>query len=109
MRGQVEIVFRDDDCAFGSIGNIFVSLTRDHQDMERLRQTRVALSAHFKRWGGAVGTLSVLEGRSYSSMVSSEERKEIQTMARDFLPRGAAVVIEGTGFRPAAMRGLLSG
>src|SRR5205814_7203796 len=41
--------------------------------------------------------------------VSSAEREEITRMAKDYTARGVALVIEGTGFRPAAVRGLIAG
>jgi len=109
MDGGCQILYFDDLCALGAVGNVFISLTRRRQDVRRLRQVRVGLDAHFKRWPGGVGTLSVLEANSYSGMVTAEEREEIQRMAKDYSARGVALVIEGSGFRPAAMRTLLAG
>ncbi len=109
MAAAVEIAFGDEVSAVGYVGNVLVSVTRNRQLVEHLRKLRKAIDAHFKRWPGGVATISVLEPSAYSSSVSSEEREEINSMARDYIARGVALVIEGTGFRPAAVRVLISG
>jgi hypothetical protein len=109
MSAAVEIAFGDEVSAVGYVGNVLVSVTRNRQLIENLRRLRKAIDAHFKRWPGGVATISVLEPSAYSSMVSSEEREEISALARDYTARGVALVIEGTGFRPAAVRVMISG
>ncbi len=109
MAAAVEIAFGDEVSAVGYVGNVLVSVTRNRQLIENLRRLRKAIDVHFKRWPGGVATISVLEPSAYSSMVSSEEREEIGALARDYMARGVALVIEGTGFRPAAVRVMISG
>jgi hypothetical protein len=108
MTAPVEIYLSDDVQAIGGVGNVLVSLTRYHQDMDRLRALRKAIATHFKRWPGGVATITVLEQTAYSTLLSKDERQEINQLAIDYVSRGVGLVIEGSGFRAAAVRAMLS-
>ena len=109
MALAVETAFVDGGVAVGGVGNVFITISRHRAEVDTLRRMRTALTSHFKRWPAGVGTISVMESTSYSGQVTHDEREEMAKMSRDYAARAVALVIEGTGFRPAAIRTMLAG
>jgi hypothetical protein len=106
---SVSIGYRDDRSAAATWRNLFVVVLRQRAGAERLRRYRRVLERHVAAWPGQYASVTVLEATAYSETVPADEREEMARMMRDFHGLGSAVVLEGTGFRPAAARTMLAG
>ena len=68
-----------------------------------IRETRRHVQRHFRRWDGRSVAVTVLEPSAAQS-VPKEVRDESAALAGEFKSLAAATVIEGSGFRAAAVR-----
>jgi hypothetical protein len=103
------LVQADERQALAICGNVFVNVLRlvpTTQSIGELR--RVSIQMQEKHGKERFGTLSVLEPMAVAG-VSDDVRKASQEYAHEFNPLGSAIVIEGGGFRGAALRTIVSG
>jgi hypothetical protein len=103
--------WHDDGSAMGNIGNIFVNVYRRQGSVDRMNQACIWLRNMIREYPQGLGQMIVLEASSFEHTLSSETRAMAATMAKEFAPhtRALAYVIEGEGFRVAAVRMALSG
>jgi hypothetical protein len=104
------VTAHDGGFALATAGSVFINVWREPSTMaqlELLREHEQALVEH--EAGGAIMVMTVLLPSSY--MLGTRERKEVDSLARQFAPstRAHAYVIEGSGFRTAAVRALIAG
>ena len=69
---------------------------------------RIHLAKHFEKFPDRVGSLTVLEVSAAQS-APKELREESSKLMREFQSQGAAIIVEGTGFRAATIRTLIAG
>jgi hypothetical protein len=103
------LVQADERQALAICGNVFVNVLRlvpTVQSIDELR--RVSRQMQDKHGEERFGSLSVLEPMAVAS-VSEDVRKASQAYAHEFNPLGSAIVIEGKGFRGAALRTIVAG
>jgi len=72
-----------------------------------IRETRRHVLRHFRRWNNESAAVTVLEPTAAQS-VPKEVRHESASLAGEFKSLAAATVVEGTGFRAAAVRTALA-
>lgn len=103
------LFYADEGCAFGALGSVLLTAMRRPPTGAQMRELRRHVAHHHREFGGKIRAFSLLERDAISIQVPSEVREETTSQMRDFPGLGTVVVVEGSGFRPAAMRALLSG
>src|SRR2546425_988785 len=100
----------DGGCAFGTLGGIIVTVLRTPSTVERLRLLRTHLTRQFARYKpDQIGSIVVLEHSAFAQPPPDEVRRAQEALTREFQSRGAAIVLEGSGFRAVAARAMMSG
>ena len=98
----------DDRLALASCGAVYISILRRPLTLEGLaRMTRIS-KRMYEQHRGRCASLAIIEPTAADS-ASKEVRDGSAELARAHPILGAAIVIEGTGFRPAATRTLVAG
>jgi hypothetical protein len=101
------VVFADEGCAIATCGNVFVNVMREAQTLPRLRELRRHIVRHVAVWGANTISISVLEPGATAN-TPKEVRDETAAITRDYQSIAAAIVIEGSGFRAAALRAVVA-
>ncbi len=102
------IHFRDRRQALASSGHVFVTVLREPMTIEAVEPLRRESFRTSQRCGGKCATLAIIEPTA-ASPASAEVREATAAFARETDIMAAAIVIEGSGFRPAATRTLIAG
>jgi hypothetical protein len=102
------IHFSDVGQALGSCGNVFVTVLRQPMTIEAVEPLKRESNKMSQRFGGKFVSLAIIEPTA-SSSPSPEVREATASFARESNILAAAIVIEGTGFRPATTRTLVAG
>lgn len=100
---EPELHYADERHAIGNVGIVFVNVIRHPSTVEMIRETRRHVQRHFRRWNGRSVAVSVLEPTA-AQAVPKQVRDESAALAGEFKSLAAAIVIEGSGFRAAAVR-----
>jgi hypothetical protein len=98
----------DDRIALASCGAVFISLLHKPLTLDGLARMTRQSRRMFELYHGKMVSLAVIEP-SAADAASKEVRERSAELARANPILGAAIVIEGTGFRPAATRTLVAG
>jgi serine/threonine protein kinase len=106
VSGRVD--FADEQLAFAPVGHVLVTVLRQPLTLDGIEQMRAASRRVFGSQPQRYATLSIIEPTA-AGQVSAEVRAASAALAREFKIHSAAIVIEGTGFRPAATRTLIAG
>jgi hypothetical protein len=104
------VTAHDGGFALATAGSVFINVWREPStlaQLELLREHEAALVEH--EAAGVIMVLTVLLPSAFT--LGTRERKEVDALARQFAPstRAHAYVIEGSGFRTAAVRALVAG
>jgi hypothetical protein len=102
------IHFSDSRQALGSCGNVFVTVLRQPMTIEAVEPLRRESFRMSERFAGKCVSLAIIEPTA-ASPASTEVRDATAAFARESNIMAAAIVIEGSGFRPAATRTLVAG
>ena len=98
----------DGGLALASCGAVYLSILRRPLTLEGLaRMTRISKRL-FEQHRGKCASMAIIEP-SAADAASKEVRDKSAELARAHPILGAAIVIEGSGFRPAATRTLVAG
>jgi len=99
----------DRGLALATTGNAFISVWREPSTLERLQQVRRVEQELVDRCKDGIIVLTVLTDSSAATRAGEPE--EASKLAKHFAPttRAHAYVIEGTGFRAAALRAVIAG
>ena len=107
---DLQIHYQDSTCAVGSWKNVFISVHGAAATADQLRALRRALNPHYARWAGNTCSISLAEAAATVATATPESREETARLNRDFpVSLGSALIVEGAGFRGAAIRTMLSG
>jgi hypothetical protein len=103
------VTAHDGGFALATAGSVFINVWREPStlaQLEVLREHEAALVEHER---AAIMVLTVLLPSAFT--LGTRERKEVDALAKQFAPstRAHAYVIEGSGFRTAAVRALVAG
>ena len=98
----------DDRIAMASCGAVYVSLLHKPLTLDGLERMARQSKRMFDLYRGKCVSLAVIEP-SAADAASKEVRDKSAELARAHPILGAAIVIEGSGFRPAATRTLVAG
>jgi hypothetical protein len=98
----------DDGIALASYGAVYISVLRKPLTIDGVARTARESKSMFERHRGKCVSLAVIEP-SAAAAASAEVRAKSAELARAHPILGAAIVIEGSGFRPAATRTLVAG
>jgi hypothetical protein len=104
---RASVWYADAGCAVATRGNLFVNVMREAQTLERLREVRRHIERHVAAWGEHTISISVLEPGA-TAQAPREVRDETAAITRDYRSIAAAIVIEGSGFRAAAVRAVVA-
>jgi hypothetical protein len=88
--------------------NVFVNVLRQVPTCESVDELRRVSRQMQETHGEKFGTLSVLEPMAIAQ-VPDEVRNALEAYAHEFKPLASAIVIEGGGFRGAAVRIIVAG
>lgn len=105
---QAIIHHRDDRLALASCGAVYISVLHQPLTVEGLAHMTHHSARMFELHQGRCASLAVIEP-SAAAAASKEVREKSAELARAHAILGAAIVIEGSGFRPAATRTLVAG
>lgn len=99
----------DPGYAIATFGNVFISVWKEPSTLERLDHVRVCEQDLVAQAPGGIVVLTVLLDTSFK--VDSNVRDKAAGIAREFAAatRAHAYLIEGSGFRTAAMRAVIAG
>lgn len=102
--------YSGDGLAVGEIGRVCVTIWRKQSNRERFERQRAALANLVERHPGEAGFMCVVE-KSSEPPDDEYVRRGSATMITDHGAKlaGVSVVSEGTGFRVAVARSLMSG
>jgi len=103
---QITTRYQDDAHCIAWVGNVQLVLSREAPTSAIMRKIIAELEELSKDCGGGTGTLLVIN--SDCKPPSDEARTYIRTELANSSMVAAAQVVEGTGFRGAAMRAVLS-
>jgi len=103
---QINTRYHDDAHCIAWVGNVQLILSREAPTSAVMRTIIRELEALSKNCGGGTGALLVIN--SDCKPPSEEARTYIRTELANSSMVAAAQVVEGTGFRGAAMRAVLS-
>lgn len=98
----------DDRIALASCGAVYISVLRKPLTLDGLDRMARESTRMFELYRGKCVSLAVIEP-SAADAASKEVREQSAELARKHPILGAAIVIEGSGFRPAATRTLVAG
>ncbi len=98
----------DDRIALASCGAVYISLLRKPLTLDGVARMARQSKRMFELYHGKVVSLAVIEPGA-ADAASKEVRDKSAELARAHPILGAAIVIEGSGFRPAATRTLVAG
>jgi hypothetical protein len=98
----------DDGIALASCGAVYITVLRKPLGVEGVARMARESKRMFERYGGKCVSLAVIEP-SAAAAATAEVREKTAELARAHPILAAAIVIEGTGFRPAATRTLVAG
>ncbi len=104
---ETKVLYADAGTAVAVCGNVFVNVMREAQTLARLRELRRHIERHVQRWGADTLSISVLEPGA-TAETPKDVRDETAAITRDYPSIAAAIVIEGSGFRAAAIRAVLA-
>jgi hypothetical protein len=104
---ETKVLYADAGNAVAVCGNVFVNVMREAQTLERLRELRRHIERHVARWGDRTLSISVLEPGA-TAETPKDVRDETAAITREYPSIAAAIVIEGKGFRAAAIRAVLA-
>src|SRR5947209_2040984 len=98
----------DDGLALASCGAVYISLLHKPLTIDGVGRMSRMSKRMFELYRGKCVSLAVIEP-SAADAASKEVREKTAELARAHPILGAAIVIEGSGFRPAATRTLVAG
>jgi len=98
----------DDGLALASCGAVYISLLHKPLTVDGVARMARQSKRMFELYRGKCVSLAVIEP-SAADAASKEVREKTAELARAHPILGAAIVIEGSGFRPAATRTLVAG
>jgi hypothetical protein len=98
----------DDGLALASCGAVYISLLHKPLTVDGVARMSRMSKRMFELYRGKCVSLAVIEP-SAADAASKEVREKTAQLARAHPILGAAIVIEGSGFRPAATRTLVAG
>jgi hypothetical protein len=98
----------DDGLALASCGAVYISLLHRPLTVDGVARMSRMSKRMFELYRGKCVSLAVIEP-SAADAASKEVREKTAQLARAHPILGAAIVIEGSGFRPAATRTLVAG
>jgi hypothetical protein len=104
---ETKVLYADTGNAVAVCGNVFVNVMREAQTLERLRELRRHIERHVARWGDRTLSISVLEPGA-TAETPKDVRDETAAITREYPSIAAVIVIEGKGFRAAAIRAVLA-
>jgi hypothetical protein len=90
-----------------SCGRVFINVFRLAATMEVVIEVRRHVERHWRVWPDRVVSITVIEP-SAGSPPPADVRAQTSALTREYKST-AAIVIEGNGFRAAAMRTVISG
>jgi hypothetical protein len=102
------IHFSDAKQALGSCGNVFVTVLRQPMTMDVIEPLRREQRKMSQRCAGKCVTLAIIESTAMSHP-SPQVREATASFAKEGGILGAAILLEGSGFRAAAIRTLVAG
>lgn len=106
----LQVTHRDDHCAMGVVGNVMIAVWSDETQVGTVRLLGAEVKRLAARWPrAAVGLLQVVEDTC--APLGPDERSEFSKILKsggDYI-RCSSVVFEGSGFRAAALRGIVTG
>jgi hypothetical protein len=98
----------DDRIALASCGAVYISVLRKPLTVDGLQRMARESKRIYELYRGKCVSLAVIEP-SAAAAATTEVREGSAELARAHRILGAAIVIEGSGFRPAATRTLVAG
>src|SRR5438270_2687844 len=98
----------DDRIALASCGAVYISILRQPLTLDGLLRMTKQSKRMFELHHGKCVSLAIIEP-SAAAAASADVREKSAELARAHPILGAAIVIEGSGFRPAATRTLVAG
>ncbi|MCU1279419.1 MAG: hypothetical protein JWM53_2965 [bacterium] len=98
----------DDRIALASLGAVYISVLRQPLTVDGLARLTKHSKRLFELHRGKCVSLAIIEPTA-AAAASAEVREKSAELARAHPILGAAIVIEGSGFRPAATRTLIAG
>lgn len=106
----MEAIIHDSDggLALASCGAVYISLLHKPLTVDGVMRMARQSKRMFELYRGKCVSLAVIEP-SAADAASKEVRDKTAELARAHPILGAAIVIEGSGFRPAATRTLVAG
>lgn len=107
MSPTLRIVTVDGFGALATFGPVILNIAKRVLPLERIRQS-MSLTERLAREVGKVGSFTIVEPEAVSPQPEAE-RQEVSRMMLTSPLTAAAIVIEGSGFRAAAARTVLSG
>lgn len=107
----LEVTHRDDHCAMGVVENVMIAVWSNETQVATVRLLGAEVKRLAAKWPrAAVGLLQVVED-TCGAHLGPDERAEFSKILRsggDYI-RCSSVVFEGSGFRAAALRGIVTG
>ncbi len=103
-----EVVYRDGTLAAAVHESGLVQVVRRPITLESLRGLRRAVDAHARRHPDTMCSITVIEPAA-AGLQDKATRDEMTAMTLAYKSLGAAIVIEGSGFRSAAIRTVMAG
>jgi hypothetical protein len=102
------IRFSDAGATFANAANMSVFVFRAPMTVALLRALRQEVARLHQQYGGERASITIIES---GAMVSPDDtvRTEAAALQRDFSSALDATVLEGSGFRAAAVRAVMSG
>lgn len=99
----------DRGLALATVGNAFISVWKEPSTLERLERVRRVEQALVDRCADGIVVLTVMTDSSAATKAGEPEAAS--KLAKHFAPttRAHAYVIEGSGFRAAALRAVIAG
>jgi hypothetical protein len=106
---MTSVLAHDQGYAIATCGNVFISVWKEPSTLDRLDHVRACEQKLVDQSPGGIVVLTVLMDTSFK--VDSNVRDKAAGIARQFaaVTRAHAYVIEGSGFRTAAMRAVIAG
>lgn len=89
-------------------GNVFVNVLRQTPTVAGINDMRRLSKRMWARHQGNFGSLTVMEPMAVAN-VSEEVRKASDAYTREFVILASSIVIEGRGFKGAALRTIIAG
>ncbi len=104
--GGVNLIFNDKTASYGTWHNVFINAWKENPDLSTINQTEKIMKDFASSQPTGIGLFSIIKQKA--TIPKSEVRSMMAKVFKNTKVIGSVSIVEGKGFRAAAVLGFLS-